>query len=62
MTPDPVRAITDPVDATLAKIGAAIERLEAKRAGDQQDLLRQVADRLEVDPAFRYAIIALVCD
>ena len=35
MIPDSVRAITDPVDATLAAIKASLTRIEAKHAGER---------------------------
>ena len=62
MIPDSVRAITDPVDATLAAIEASLTRIEAKRADEAQDMLQVIAGLIESDPAWRYAIVALACD
>jgi hypothetical protein len=59
---DAVRKITDPIDANLAKITQALGRLEAKRAVEQQDLLRAVAEAAAVDPAFKYALAMLIFD
>jgi hypothetical protein len=65
MTPDAqakVDAITAPVDALMAQVLAAAERLAQKHAAEQQELLQMVADLIERDPDFRAAVVMLACD
>ena len=62
MTPAELDELFTKNDRTLAAIGAAVGRLEERKRTREDGLLREIAERIESDGRFRYAVAMLAVD